>query len=62
MNQDYFDKIYEKTYRPLLRYAIVHLSDPLDVEDALQNVFIAFYRRVAARGHADVLAPQLFLL
>ncbi len=62
MNQDYFDKIYEKTYRPLLRYAIVHLSDPLDAEDALQNVFIDFYRRIEARGHADILAPQLFLL
>ena len=62
MNQDYFDKIYEKTYRPLLRYAIVHLNDPLDAEDALQNVFIDFYRRIEARGHADILAPQLFLL
>lgn len=60
--EDYFDRIYEKTYRPLLRYAIVHLSDPLDAEDALQNVFIAFYRRIEARGHADILAPQLFLL
>lgn len=62
MQQDYFDRIYEKTYRPLLRYAIVHLSDPLDAEDALQNVFIDFYRRIESRGHADILAPQLFLL
>ena len=62
MNQDYFDRIYEKTYRPLLRYAIVHLSDPLDAEDALQNVFIDFYRRIESRGHADILAPQRFLL
>ena len=62
MNQDYFDKVYEKTYRPLLRYAIVHLNDPLDAEDALQNVFVDFYRRIEARGHAYILAPQLFLL
>lgn len=62
MKQDYFDRIYEKTYRSLLRYAIVHLSDPRDAEDALQNVFINFYRRIEARGHADILAPQLFLL
>jgi RNA polymerase sigma-70 factor (ECF subfamily) len=62
MNQDYFDKVYEKTYRPLLRYAIVHLNDPLDAEDALQNVFVDFYRRIEACGHADILAPQLFLL
>ncbi len=62
MKQDYFDRIYEKTYRPLLHYAIVHLSDPLDAEDALQNVFVAFYRRIESRGHADILAPQAFLL
>lgn len=60
--EDYFDRIYEKTYRPLLRYAIVHLSDPLDAEDALQNVFVDFYRRIKSHGHADILAPQLFLL
>lgn len=60
--EDYFDRIYEKTYRPLLRYAIVHLSDPLDAEDALQNVYVDFYRRVESCGHADILAPQLFLL
>lgn len=62
MKQDYFDRIYEKTYRPLLRYAIVHLSDPLDAEDALQNVYVDFYRRIESRGHADILAPQPFLL
>lgn len=62
MNQNYFDKVYEKTYRTLLRYAIVHLSDPVDAEDALQNVYLGFYRRIEARGHADILAPQAFLL
>ena len=62
MNQDYFDKVYEKTYRALLRYAIVHLSDPTEAEDALQDVYLGFYRRIEARGHADILAPQAFLL
>ena len=62
MNQEYFDRIYEKTYRTLLRYAIVHLSSPADAEDALQNVYLGFYRRITERGHADVLAPQAFLL
>ena len=62
MNQEYFDRIYEKTYRALLRYAIVHLSSPADAEDALQNVYLGFYRRITERGHADILAPQAFLL
>ena len=59
--EDYFDRIYEKTYRPLLRYAIVHLSDPLDAEDALQNVYVDFYRRIDRYGHFDILSPEAFL-
>ena len=62
MDQQYFDRIYESTYRPLLRYAIVHLSDPTDAEDALQNVYLAFYRRIERYGHMDVLVPKAFLL
>ena len=62
MDQQYFDRIYESTYRPLLRYAIVHLSDPTDAEDALQNIYLAFYRRIERYGHLDVLFPKAFLL
>ena len=62
MDQQYFDRIYESTYRPLLRYAIVHLSDPTDAEDALQNVYLSFYRRIKRYGHLDVLFPKAFLL
>ncbi len=62
MNTNYFDAIYEKTYRPLLRYAILHLSSPADAEDALQNVYLGFCRRIESRGHLDILFPQQFLL
>jgi RNA polymerase sigma-70 factor (ECF subfamily) len=62
MDQQYFDRIYETTYRPLLKYAIVHLSDPTDAEDALQNVYLDFYRRIERYGHMDVLFPKAFLL
>ena len=62
MDQQYFDRIYETTYRPLLKYAIIHLSDPTDAEDALQNVYLDFYRRIERYGHMDVLFPKAFLL
>ena len=62
MDQQYFDRVYETTYRPLLKYAIIHLSDPTDAEDALQNVYLAFYRRIERYGHLDVLLPKAFLL
>lgn len=62
MKQDYFDRVYEATYRSLLRYAIVHLSDPTDAEDALQNVYVDFFRRIERYGHLDILSPKAFLL
>ncbi|MBR3136554.1 MAG: sigma-70 family RNA polymerase sigma factor [Clostridia bacterium] len=62
MDQPYFDRVYETTYRHLLKYAIIHLSDPTDAEDALQNVYLAFYRRIERYGHLDVLFPKAFLL
>ena len=62
MDRNYFDRVYETTYRPLLRYAIVHLSDPTDAEDAVQNVYLSFYRRIERYGHLDVPFPRAFLL
>ena len=62
MDQSYFDRVYETIYRPLLKYAIIHLSDPTDAEDALQNVYLSFYRRIERYGHLDVLFPKAFLL
>ena len=62
MDQHCFDRVYETTYRVLLKYAIVHLSDPTDAEDAVQNVYLDFYRRIERYGHLDVLFPKAFLL
>ena len=61
MNNSYFERVYEKTYRSLLKYAIIHLSDPTDAEDALQNVYVDFYRRIERYGHFDILSPASFL-
>ena len=62
MNMSYFEKVYEQTHRSLLKYAIVHLDDPTDAEDALQNVYVDFYRRVTQYGHIDILSPEAFLI
>ena len=61
MKQSYFDRVYESTYDNLLKYAIVHLSDPTDAEDALQNVYVQFYQRIERYGHLDILSPEGFL-
>ncbi len=62
MNKSYFEQVYEKTHRSLIRYAIVHLDDPTDAEDALQNVYVDFYRRITQYGHLDILSPEAFLI
>lgn len=60
--RSYFDEVYLSVYRDLLRYAIIHMDRPVDAEDALQNVFTAFYRRISRFGHMDILVPKAYLL
>ena len=60
--RSYFDQVYRSVYRDLLRYAILHMDRPCDAEDALQNVFTAFYRRVTRFGHLDILIPKAYLI
>lgn len=62
MNKSYFEQVYEKTHRSLIKYAIVHLDDPTDAEDALQNVYVDFFRRIQQYGHLDILSPEAFLI
>ncbi len=61
MKQTYFDRVYESTYANLMQYAIVHLSDPTDAEDAVQDVYVQFYRRIERYGRLDILSPEAFL-
>ena len=60
--RSYFDEVYQSVYRDLLRYAIIHMDRPADAEDALQNVFAAFYRRISRFGHLDILVPKAYLI
>lgn len=60
--RNYFDQVYHSVYRDLLRYAILHMDRPGEAEDALQNVFIAFYRRISRFGHLDILIPKAYLI
>ena len=62
MDKSYFEKVYEQTHRSLIKYAIVHLDDPTDAEDAVQNVYVDFYRRIMRYGHIDILSPEAFLI
>ncbi len=61
MNREYFDRVYRTTYPNLMKYAIVHLSDPTDAEDVLQNVYVQFFRRIEKFGRFDILIPEAFL-
>lgn len=60
--RSYFDEVYQSAYRDLLRYAVIQMDQPADAEDAIQNVFTAFYRRICRYGHLDILVPKAFLM
>lgn len=57
----YFDRVYDETYRALLRQALLKLSDPFDAEDALQNAYVRFLRRIKKHGFSDISDPGAFL-
>lgn len=59
--EPYFSQVYGETYRPLLKQAMLRLSNPLDTEDALQNVYLRFLNRVGRHGHEDISDPEAFL-
>ena len=61
-DESYFHAVYTASYRSLLRYAMLRLPDPFDAEDALQNVYTRFLRRLSRYGHADIAEPTAFLL
>lgn len=56
----YFSQVYGQCYKPLLRYALIKLSDPHEAEDALQSAFTRFYKRICLRGYRDIEDPQAF--
>lgn len=50
---DYFNEIYDATYRDMLRYALVKARCIEDVEDLLQTTYAKFYRRICRHGYDD---------
>ena len=60
--QDYFNRIYDDTYREILRFVIIKTSSIDQVDDILQNVYCNFYSRILKRGFDDIRFPEAFII
>lgn len=59
---DYFNAIYDATYRDMLRYALVKARCIEDVEDLLQTTYAKFYRRICRHGYDDIGSARAYLV
>ena len=55
-----FNSIYGKTFPELRRMAVIRARSVSDAEDLLQNVYMAFYRRMQKNGSAAA-NPEAYL-
>lgn len=60
--QDYFNRIYDETYREILRFVIIKTSSIDQVDDILQNVYCNFYSQILKRGFDDIRFPEAFII
>jgi len=56
-----FNRIYEETYRDILRYLVVKTNCADDVEDILQEVYRSFYVRLCKKGDRDIQNARQYL-
>ncbi len=57
-----FNRIYEETYRDVLRYIVVKTNRADDVEDILQEVYRGFYVRLIRGGERGIQDPKRYLI
>ncbi len=57
-----FNRIYEETYRDVLRYIVAKTSRADDVEDILQEVYRSFYVRLCRGGAHSVRNAKPYLI
>jgi len=57
-----FNRIYEETYRDVLRYIVARTNRANDVEDILQEVYRSFYVRLCRSGGSDVCSAKRYLI
>lgn len=58
----YFDSVYTETFDAVSRFVVSHASRFQDAEDIIQNVYTRFYKRICAKGHADIESAEAFLI
>ena len=57
-----FNRIYEETYRDVLRYIVAKTNRADDVEDILQEVYRSFYVRLCRSGEHGIRDAKRYLI
>lgn len=59
---EYFNKVYEHTFKAVSRFVAVHAPHFQDAEDIIQNVYARFYKRISEKGFEDIESAEGFLI
>lgn len=58
----FFDEIYDKTYKKVLRYVIAKCGNISDVSDIVQDIYIEFYTVLTKKGIEYVQNTDAFIM
>lgn len=59
---EFFDEIYEKTYKRTAVYVTAHSGDPGDISDILQETYAELYRVLSVKGGSYIRQPEAFVM
>lgn len=57
----YFCKVYDDTYKEILRYVVIKTSDSDAISDIMQEIYLKFFQRICKKGYRDIREPIAFL-
>lgn len=60
-SREFIERLYLAHYEPMLKYALVRLSDRGDAEDAVQDVFVLAQLKIEAMEKSDAPEGWLFV-
>ncbi len=61
MSIENFERIYNKTYKDILKYIIAHCSNLDDVNDIIQDTYVLLYKTLKKKKRIELESEQAFI-